>query len=98
MVLNNYSHVHKKIRFLCIYLETATGLKLQTDLSSDFSSIDFMNELSYLRIYWNKSIYVTLNCKLSKEQASAVESIITYLDWLETGLSITKVVKRRPLK
>lgn len=85
MRLNNISHVHKRIRTLCYYIEVVTGLKLVNSLDDEFSTLLFCNNLSYLRIDYEHNVYATLNYKLKKADIDVVEEIIILLNWLDIG-------------
>ena len=90
MKLNNTSYCHKRIRLLCYQLEALTGMKQQTNLSEEFETVKFQNELGYIIIDHNKSACFTLGHHLDEKEWQTVEDIILYLQWLETGRRVEK--------
>ena len=102
MKLNTTSHVHKKIRLLCTQLELLSGMKLATDLSQEFDQIRFYSPLSYIMIDYKKNACFTLSYNMSKDEWSAVQDIILYLNWLQTGLDYQakneKITKEEKMK
>ena len=97
MTLNNTSYLHKRIRSLCYMLEQSTGMKLQTDLSSDFTILHFKSELSYITIAYERNIYATLNYKLNKAETSAIEEIIIALNFIAYGIKFRLEMKNKKL-
>lgn len=85
MTLNKYSYCHKNIRLLCYWLEQKTNMKLKTNLDGKFHMLVFKNDLQYLLIDWQDNMYATLCYKLDAKEVEAIEDIILYLSWLETG-------------
>lgn len=96
MTLNKYSYCHKNIRLLCYQLEQKTQMQLKTKLDGKFYMLVFKNDLQYLLIDWQDKTYATLCYKLDAKEVEAIEDIILYLDWLETGKKYER--KHKPLK
>lgn len=95
MRLNNFSHVHKRIRKLCYYIETVTGLKLVNSLDDEFTTLLFCNALSYIRIEYDLNAYATLNYRLCKKDIEIIEEIIILLRWLDIGGRINETYTKQ---
>ena len=93
MVLNNHSFVHVEIRKCCTKLELLTGMKLITDLNSEFVEIRLMNKLGYIVIKWDKNACFTLSHHLTEVELAIVQNILIYLNWLETGQKINALTR-----
>ena len=98
MKLNKVSYVHKKIRYLCFFIENESGLPIETDLSKEFDQISFKGELSYITIDYKRYAYYTLNIKLSKNVQQAIEDTLIYLSWLDTLTNYEEERKKRTSK
>lgn len=90
MRLNNHSYVHKKIRILCYAIEQSTNLKLITNFDNDFSDIRFMSRYSYLTIDYLHNTIFAMCIKLDKKQIEIIDDIITMLNWITIGETISK--------
>lgn len=95
MKLNNTSYVHVIIRKLCLQLELLSGMKLVTDLGEEFYEIRFVDKLGYIVIDFRKDTCFTISHKLTKKEISAIDDIMLYCNWLETGEKIMEYRRRK---
>ena len=89
MHLNDTSHVHRLIRRNCSKLEALSGMKLVTDLSNNFSQIQFMNKLGYIIIDYKRNAILSLSHKMTDVELKLAQDIMLYLDWLNTARMYT---------
>lgn len=82
MVLNSISYIPKKIRFILFQIEQESGMKLLTDLDSEFDCILFANELQHLRIDYLHKMVCTISVRITPKLRELLDDAIVYLRWL----------------
>lgn len=82
MVLNNFSYVHKKIRFLLYLIEQESGMKLLTDLNKDFDVVLFANELQHLRIDYLHNMVAKISVRITPRLHDLIDDAMINLRWL----------------
>ena len=75
----------------CYQIELITGMKLVTDLSQEFTQIQFMNKLGYIIIDYERNAVLSLGHKMNDVELNLVQDVMMYLDWLSTG----EIIKNR---
>ena len=95
--INEHSHVHKKIRMLCYQLELLSDMKLISDFTS-FDEIKLLGKLGYITIDFKRNAVYSLGIKLTKIEWDIIKEILTYCQWLETGLNIAENRQNRVTK
>lgn len=93
MKLNDFSHVHVRVRKLCQLLAYYTKMDLVSDLSNEFDCIRFMNKLSYLTIDYRNRVCYSMSHRITREEQQIIEEIMINLKWIEIGNKYQRIHK-----